>query len=252
MPHRLLCVTAHPDDESGAFGGALMLAAQARAETSVLCFTDGQAAHFRGTATGSEELGKLRRDEMAAACAVLGVTRCEVLHYPDGELANSNWREMTGIIVERIRRWRPHVVLTFGGDGGVNLHSDHTVISAVATMAFHWAARAEMFPGELAPWAPQKLYYASTPFVSVRDRPELTAIAATTPWSLTIELGELADRKLEAFRKHSSQQGVLKRVGEHIRQAMQVERYLLAARRGKTSVTEDTAIFAGVDEDGSE
>lgn len=229
-----------------------MLAARAGAETGVLCFTDGQAAHFRGTATDSEELGKLRREEMAAACATLGVTRCEVLHYPDGNLANSNLQEMTGTVVERIRRWRPHVVLTFGGDGGVNLHRDHTVISVVATMAFHWAARAEMFPGELAPWAAQKLYHASTPFVSVRDRPELTSIAATTPWSLTIELGELADRKLEAFSKHTSQQGVLKRVGEHVRKAMQVERYLLAARRGKTSVTEDTAMFAGVEEDGSE
>ena len=107
-----------------------------------------------------------------------------------------------------------------------------------------------MFPGELAAWAAQKLYYASTPFVSVRDRPELTQIAATTPWSLTIEMGELAERKMEAFRKHSSQQGVLKRVGEHVQKAMQVERYLLAARRGKASVTEDTAMFAGVDEDG--
>lgn len=227
-----------------------MLAAQAGAETGVLCFTDGQAAHFRGTATGNEELGALRRKEMQAACAVLGVTRCEVLHFPDGNLAKSNLEEMTGIVVQRIRRWRPHVVLTFGGDGGVNLHRDHAVVSAVTTMAFHWAARVEMFPCELPPWAPQKLYYASTPFVSVRDRPELTSIAATTPWSLTIELGELADRKLEAFRKHSSQQGVLKRVGEHVQKAMQVERYLLAARRGKAAVTEDTAMFAGVGEDG--
>ena len=228
-----------------------MLAAQAGAETSVLCFTDGQAAHFRGTATGNEELGKVRREEMAAACAVLGVTRCEVLHFPDGELYKSDFQQMVGTAVEWIRRLRPHVVLTFGGDGGVNLHRDHALVSAVATLAFHWAARAEMFPGELAPWAAQKLYYASTPFVSVRDRPELTQIAATTPWSLTIKLGELAERKMEAFRKHSSQQGVLKRVGEHVRRAMQVERYLLAARRGKTSVTDDTAMFAGVVEHGS-
>jgi LmbE family N-acetylglucosaminyl deacetylase len=249
VSHRLLCVTAHPDDESGAFGGALMLAAQAGTETSVLCFTDGQAAHFRGDAEGNQELGNLRREEMAAACAVLGVTRCEVLHFPDGALYKSDFQKMAGTVVERIRSLRPHVVLTFGGDGGVNLHRDHAVVSAVTTMAFHWAARGEMFPGAAAPWAPQKLYYSSTPFVSVRDRPELTAMAATTPWSLTLELGDLADRKLEAFRKHGSQQGVLKRVGENLRKAMQVERYLLAARRGKASVTEDTAIFAGVSED---
>lgn len=226
-----------------------MLASQAGVETSVLCFTDGQAAHFRGAATGSKELGQLRRQEMAAACAVLGVTRCEVLHYPDGALAQSDFYEMTGAVVEYIRRWRPHVVLTFGGDGAVNLHRDHSVVSAVTTMAFHWAGRTEMFPGNAAPWFPQKLYVCSTPFVSVRDRPELTAVAATVPWSLTLELGDLADRKLQAFRKHASQQGVLKRVGEHIRRAMQVERYLLVARRGQTSVTSDTAMFAGLADD---
>jgi LmbE family N-acetylglucosaminyl deacetylase len=249
MPHRLLCVTAHPDDESGAFGGALMLARAAGAETSVLCFTDGRAAHFRGSAAGAEELGKLRRAEMDAACGVLSVTRCEVLGFPDGELAKQSFQELAGIVVEHIRWWRPQVVLTFGGDGGVNLHRDHTMISVVTTAAFHWAGRAEMFASELKPYAPQKLYYASTPFVSVRDRPELSS-ASTVPWSLTLVLGALAERKLEAFQKHHSQQGVLERVGEHVKKAMSVERYLLAAQRGVASVTEDKGMFAGIVEDG--
>ncbi len=232
-----------------------MLARAAGAETSVLCFTDGQAAHFRGSAAGSAELGQLRRAEMAAACAVLGVTRCDVLHFPDGELAKENFQELVRIAVEHMRSWRPQVVLTFGGDGGVNLHRDHTVISAVTTTAFHWAGRAEMFPDQLdrgeRPYAPQKLYYASTPFVSVRDRPELTDSAATTPWSLTLEMGDLAERKMEAFGKHTSQQGVLRRVGAQVWKAMSVERYLLVARRGHTSVTGDGEMFGGLvgDED---
>jgi LmbE family N-acetylglucosaminyl deacetylase len=250
LPHRLLCVTAHPDDESGAFGGALMLAAQAGGETSVLCFTDGQAGHFRGAAAADEDLGQLRRAEMDGACAVLGVTRCEVLDFPDGGLAQQNFQEMVEVVVEHIRRRRPQVVLTFGGDGGVNLHRDHTVISAVVTMAFHWAGRAEIFPEQagLGPYAPQKLYYASTPFVSVRDRPELTEKAATVPWSLTLELGALSERKLEAFQKHHTQQGVLTRVGEHVKQAMRVERYLLAARRGMGPVTADGGMWAGIED----
>jgi LmbE family N-acetylglucosaminyl deacetylase len=262
MPRRLLAVTAHPDDESGAFGGALMLAHNAGAETFVLCFTDGQAAHFRGDAAADEDLGKLRRAEMDAASAVLGVTRHEVLDFPDGELAQQNFDEMVGVVVARIRRWRPEVVLTFGGDGGVNLHRDHTVISAVTTMAFHWAGRAEMFchptdeglsvgtpSAATGPaYAPQKLYYSSTPFVNVRDRPELTQRAATVPWSLTLELGDLGDIKLEAFGKHSSQQGVLKRVGAQVKQAMRVERYLLAAKRGIGPVGADVGMWDGIEE----
>ncbi len=228
-----------------------MLAHEAGVETSVLCFTDGQAAHFRGEAVGDEDLGRMRRAEMDAACAVLGVTRCEVLHFPDGELAHQNFQQMAGVVVEHIRRWRPQVVLTFGGDGGVNLHRDHTMISLATTAAFHWAGRAEMFPSELEPFAPQKLYWVSTPFVSVRDRPELSATAATVGWSLTFELGPLADRKLEAFQKHHSQKGVLERVGDHVKTAMSVERYLLVAQRGVASVMNDTAMFAGIVEDGA-
>jgi LmbE family N-acetylglucosaminyl deacetylase len=230
-----------------------MLAAGAGAETFVLCFTDGQAGHFREGAAADADLGKLRRAEMDAASAVLGVTRHEVLDFPDGDLAKQSFEGMVGIVVEHIRCWRPHVVLTFGGDGGVNLHRDHTMISAVTTAAFHWSWRAEMFPENgnvgLEPWPPQKLYYASTPFVSVRDRPELTETAATVPWSLTLELGDLAERKLEAFGKHSSQKGVLQRVGERVKQAMGVERYLLVARRGMASVTADAGMWAGIKAD---
>lgn len=249
MSHRLLCVTAHPDDESGGFGGALLMAHRDGADTSVLCFTDGQAAHFRGEAADAEDLGKMRRAEMDAACKVLGVTRHTVLHFPDGELAQENFQEMVGIVVEAIRRWRPQVVLTFGGDGAVNLHRDHTMISVVTTAAFHWAGRVEMFAGRagLQPYTPHKLYYASTPFVSVRDHPEL-GNAPTVPWSLTLELGELAELKMAAFGKHHTQQGVLQRVGEHVKKAMSLERYLLAAQRGVASVTEDAGLFAGIED----
>ncbi|HEX3986062.1 MAG TPA: PIG-L family deacetylase [Acidobacteriaceae bacterium] len=247
MTHRLLVVTAHPDDESGGFGGALLLAHQAGAETNLLCFTDGQAAHFRGTAADDAELARMRRAELDGACGVLGLTRCEVLHYPDGALPEQNFPELAGVVVERIRRWRPQVVLTFGGDGAVNLHRDHTMVSLVTTAAFHWAARAELYPETGAAWAAQKLYYSSPPFVSVRNHPELTATAATVPWSLELRLGALADEKIAAFGKHTSQQAVLARVGrDNVRKGMEAERYQLAAKRGMGPVAQDAGIWDAV------
>lgn len=246
MPFRLLCITAHPDDESGGFGGALLMAHRDGVETHLLCLTDGQAAHFRGGVEDNIELGRQRRAELAAACEILGVTGHEVLHYPDGELLREDFFKLTGDVVARIRRVRPQVVLTFGGDGSVNLHRDHTITSAAATAAFHWAGRGEFFAEqELAPYAPQKLYYAATPFVTVRDRPELSS-APTVPWSLSLELGEFADRKMEAFAKHSSQAGVLERVRDIVLKHLETERYLLVAAKGQISVMEDSAMFAGV------
>jgi LmbE family N-acetylglucosaminyl deacetylase len=249
LPLRLLCITAHPDDESGAFGGALLMAHRNGVETNLLCLTDGQAAHYRAGVEDDAELGQRRRTELAEACDLLGVTRHEVLHYPDGKLMRQNFCELTGDIVARIRTLRPQIVLTFGGDGSVNLHRDHTVVSAATTAAFHWAGRAEFFPEQnLAPYAPQKLYYASTPFVTVRDRPELSG-APTVPYSLSLDLGEFAARKMEAFARHSSQAGVLERVRDVIEKHLKIERYLLAAAKGQISVSADAGLFADVVDD---
>jgi LmbE family N-acetylglucosaminyl deacetylase len=249
---RLLCMTAHPDDESGAFGGALMLASQQGFETTLVCLTDGQAAHFREGAGDGAALGLKRRAELKAACEVLGITRHEVLDYPDGQLAHEQFYELA-----RIRRWRPQVVLTFGGDGGVNLHRDHIMISLATTAAFHWAGRPEFFPeqigvlyeGErLGVYTPQKLYYSSTPFVSVRERPELNS-SPTVPWSLSLELGSLGERKFQAFLQHETQRGVIARVGDSIHEHFRRERYLLAAAPGLLRITDDPGLFEGIRED---
>jgi LmbE family N-acetylglucosaminyl deacetylase len=246
LPLRLLCITAHPDDESGAFGGALLMAHRDGVESYLVCLTDGQAAHYRGGVEDNAELGRQRRAELAAACELLGVTRHEVLHYPDGELLRQDFYQLTGDIVERIRKLRPQVVLTFSGDGSVNLHRDHTMVSAAATAAFQWAGRPEFFPEQnLAPYTPQKLYYACAPFVTVRNRPELSD-SPTAPYSLTLTLGELTERKWAAFAKHSSQAGVLERVKDNLARHGSTERYLLAAAKGQINVMDDAGLFAGL------
>ncbi len=145
-PHKLLCVTAHSDDECFAFGGALALAADAGVETSVLCFTDGQAATNRSAAASAAELGAMRRAEFAASCRILGVSHHELLDYQDAQLEFANFSQAAAKLVERIRRFQPHVVLTFGGDGGMNTHPDHTLVSAFSTAAFHWAGQTKRFP----------------------------------------------------------------------------------------------------------
>ena len=115
---KTICITAHPDDEAGAFGGTLLLYGERGVETSVVCLTAGTAAKNRGTARTNEELAKLRTAEFNASCKFLGVTHCEVLNYPDSQLDRANFFEVVGELVVRIRRIRPHVVLTFGTDGG--------------------------------------------------------------------------------------------------------------------------------------
>ena len=137
MPLKMLCVVAHPDDECFAFGGALALAAREGVETYVLCLTDGQAATNRGIAANGADLGQIRRKEFAESCDVLGVTKHELLGYQDGQLEFASVHEIAGVIVERIRQWKPDVVLTFGTDGALNIHADHTMVSCFTSAAFH-------------------------------------------------------------------------------------------------------------------
>src|SRR5580698_3165607 len=105
MPLRLLCVTAHPDDECFAFGGALALAVERGVEVSVLCLTDGQAATNRGVAKSGPELGAMRRAEFVASCKLLGIAHYEILHYQDAQLEFADFSEVAGLLTERIRTW---------------------------------------------------------------------------------------------------------------------------------------------------
>jgi LmbE family N-acetylglucosaminyl deacetylase len=246
-----MCITAHPDDECGAFGGALMLAHQRVVETSVVCLTEGRAASHRGNARNSDELAALRRQEFAAALQVLGVAHGEVLTYPDGDLARQDFASITTELVERIRRFRPQVVLTFGGDGNVNLHPDHTMVSFFATAAFHWAGRSNFAPEQdaegLPPYRAQKLYHAAAPFLAYADADEARKIALM-PASLVLELGDLKAKKLQAFMQHATQAELLAKVKVVFERTGGEEKYLLAAARGMRSSPLETDMFEGLEE----
>ena len=251
MALRLMCLTAHPDDECGAFGGALMLAHQRGAETSVVCLTEGRAASHRGDARTGDELAQLRRQEFAAALRVLGVAHGEVLSYPDGQLVQQDFPSVTAVLVDRIRRFRPHLVLTFGGDGNVNLHPDHTMVSCFATAAFHWAGRSNFAPEQLTaglvPYRPQKLYYGAAPFLAYANAEEARRIALM-PASLVLEVGDLKAKKLEAFMQHTTQAELLAKVKAVFEETGGEEKYLLAAARGMRSSPLETDMFEGIEE----
>ncbi len=243
MPLRLLCVTAHPDDECFAFGGALALAAARGAEVSVICFTAGTAGSYRGDAKTDKELGDLRRAEFAASCAVLGVKHHEMLDYHDGKLEFEPIAPLAEKLVTRIRSLKPHVVVTFGGDGSLNTHADHTIVSAATTAAFHWAGSPKRFVGLGELWTPQRLYYQTTSyFLPERLRP------LPAPWTLTLDIRNVSERKLDAFRAHTTQRPLLDQVEPLFKELGQQEFYTLAASMLAQPAAQSTDMFEGVAE----
>jgi LmbE family N-acetylglucosaminyl deacetylase len=243
-----MCITAHPDDEAGGFGGVLRLYANRGVETCVLCLTPGQAATNRGGAKDDHELAAMRRQEFAASCEILGVSRGIVLDYPDGHLHRQDLYRVVSELVLQVRSFRPEVVMTFGPEGGLTAHSDHSMASLYATLAFHWAGRENRFPDQLSEGVTahqaQKLYYSTYNF-TLPDRPAV----ALPPISAIIEIGDLVETKLAAFKAHTSQAPLWPRLEKNLRNALTQERFHLAATAKMGPAVEETDLFAGVKEE---
>jgi LmbE family N-acetylglucosaminyl deacetylase len=244
---QLMCITAHPDDEAGGFGGSLCLYRERGVETSVICLTPGQAATNRGGAANDQELALMRRKEFAAACEILKVSRGIVLDYPDGQLHRQDLYKAVSDLTLHIRQFRPQVVMTFGPDGSVTGHTDHSMASVFATLAFHWAGRANRFPdqltGEVTPHRSQKLYYGTANF-TLPNRQPITLPPATA----IIEIGDYLETKVAAFKAHTSQSPLWPQFESHVRGRGRQEMFHLVARLTPGLIEQETDLFAGVKE----
>src|SRR5690242_12871851 len=143
-PLRLLCVLAHPDDESLATGGVLAQCATEGVETYLVTATRGERGRYGDgtTAPGPDVVGRAREAELTAAGTELGLREVTVLGYPDGALDQVDHAEAADVIAGHIRRIRPHVVITFGPEGAYG-HTDHIAISQFTVAAIACAADPE-------------------------------------------------------------------------------------------------------------
>lgn len=198
---RLLCVFAHPDDESYGPGGTIARYALEGADVYLLMFTGGEA----GTIGVSKEIPRerlfsLRTDELAAACDVLGIAEHRILGTPDREVGDIEPSWAVDQIVRDILKYQPQVLLTFHHKG-VSGHADHIAVARYLEEAFDRA-------GDLrGAAAPVKLYgYGITRELSeLYERPNLLPLEESEI-DAVVEIPDSAmDRKIEAIRCHRTQ-----------------------------------------------
>ena len=136
MTRRLLCVLAHPDDESLGTGGTLAKYAAEGVDTYLLTATRGEHGRFGTIAERPVDavVGQTRETELREAARELGVHEVIVLGYPDGGVDAVAPAIAQEAIAEQIRRIRPQVVVTFGPDGAYG-HPDHIAVSQLTTAA---------------------------------------------------------------------------------------------------------------------
>ena len=201
----LTAVFAHPDDETFATGGTIAKYAESGVRCSLYSATDGDAGRASGiTVSSRAELGRIRRAELQAACAVLGIATLECGGHPDAALAAADPQVVMSEIVRVIRRERPQVVLTFGPEGAPTGHLDHRAICRLTTSAVLLAATSafpDQLEGGLSPHRAARLCYVTWPAPAPGDAPRQEG----QPRQICVPVQRWHPKKLDAFFAHRTQ-----------------------------------------------
>jgi mycothiol S-conjugate amidase len=172
---RLMAVHAHPDDESSKGAATMARYVREGAEVLVCTMTGGERGDILNPAMDRPEvkadMARIRREEMARAREILGVDQ-RFLGFvdsglpegdpkpplPEGCFALTSLAEAAAPLVQAVREFRPHVILTYDENGGYP-HPDHVKTHQVAVEAFEAAADPDRYPERGEPWQPLKMYY---------------------------------------------------------------------------------------------
>lgn len=206
----ILCVGAHPDDETWIAGGILAAAAKNGQKTVVITATKGEAGTTDEERWPQKELGNIRTQELHESLRILGVEEHGMLECLDGECDRADEHDMALQLAVVMHRERPDTILTFGPEG-LTGHSDHAAVS-------RWVSRAmALVDGN------PKLYHAihtvewyervgkeldekANLFFNIERPP----FADKADLAIDFELPEeIADLKLKALQAQASQMEIL-------------------------------------------
>jgi mycothiol S-conjugate amidase len=175
---RLLAVHAHPDDESSKGAATMAKYVSQGVPVLVATCTGGERGSVLNPKLDRpdvwENMAEIRRAEMAAARAILGVDQAWLGFVdsglpegdpppplPEGCFALQDVELAAEPLVRVIREFRPQVVTTYDESGGYP-HPDHIMCHRVSVAAFDAAGDPDRYPDAGEPWQPLKLYYNMT------------------------------------------------------------------------------------------
>lgn len=281
-------VHAHPDDESSKGAATMARYVKEGHRVSVVTCTDGGAGDILNPAMDrpgvKERMVEIRREEIAEALDILGVTDHWWLGYPDSGFVdgfegdgtllapdcfyNAAMDEAVERLVCIVRAERPDVLVTYPEGGGYP-HPDHIRCHDITVAAFDAAADPARYPGAGAPWQVTKLYYMGafnrrkvealhgacdehgieSPFTSWLERWDPDE---KDPSTTQIEVGDFLGHRTRALIAHATQvdpAGMwFKLPDDVIRQVYPWEDYTLARSIVPIDLPEDS-LFAGLPAD---
>jgi mycothiol S-conjugate amidase len=171
-----MCIHAHPDDEASKGAPTIAKYTAAGHEASLVCATGGEEGEILNPAMDRDEiranLHQVRMAELESSVKEIGYTECVMLGYRDsgmpdtdgnlhtGCFAQADFDEAVGRFVAEIRRFRPHVIITYADDQQGYMHPDHLMVHDISIPAFDRAGDPNWYPDAGDPWTPLKLYYS--------------------------------------------------------------------------------------------
>jgi N-acetylglucosamine malate deacetylase 2 len=189
----VVAIFAHPDDE--AFGPSGTLAQLAKKQdVYIICVTDGSAGINSSSKT--QALADIRKEELLASAALLGIKKVFSLDYKDGSLSNKLYHEIAEKIQKILEDLQPERLITYD-PRGISGHLDHIAVSFITTYVFEkqktiselWYFCITEKRRELV-----KDYYIYFPPGYKKE--EIDAV---------IDVSDVWDLKLQAMQKHESQ-----------------------------------------------
>lgn len=282
----LLTVHAHPDDESSKGPATVARYHDQGVHTVLVCCTGGEEGDVLNPAMDrpevKEHLTEYRRQELAAAVAIIGYDELVYLGYRDsgmpGSEANKNPEsfamapldEAVGRLVTVIRRVRPQVVVTYPDEQTRYPHPDHLRVHEISAIAFDAAADPKAYPEAGEPYAPAKMYYTVWSVSRMRALHQkflelglespfgedwIANMPAEVPFTTSVDVTGYEHIRVDALRAHATQVDPTSRMWfglpPEVEKALpNTEEYqLMRNRLGPTEVVEDD-LFAGVPEAG--
>jgi LmbE family N-acetylglucosaminyl deacetylase len=200
---KILCVTAHPDDESVFAGGTLALLAQRGAEVGILCCTRGEGGEAGEPPLAARaELGALRSEELRRAARALGCATVDFLPFRDPDVGPDNalyaFAESVGEVVSQLEAFltarKPDAVITHGSSGEYG-HPGHLL----AHQACVESARRAGVP---------TLYSFSADHA---DHPRKKSANRNDPADFVVDILPAFERKLAAMACHQTQNALFVR-----------------------------------------
>jgi N-acetylglucosamine malate deacetylase 2 len=196
-PLNILCVTAHPDDESVFAGGTLALLAGRGADVGILCCTRGEGGEVGEPPRAARaELGGVRSGELRCAARALGCRTVDFLPFRDPDVGpgdtlyafSASAAEVVTPMVEYFARSKPDVLITHGS-GGEYGHPGHRLTHLACVEAARLSG----------------ISFLYTFSADHADHPRKRSANCGDPADFVLDITPAFERKLAAMECHQTQ-----------------------------------------------